>query len=741
MHRKNPPAGRASLVIAAVLTAIAVYAAGDTSQTPPVVSGPETFASSLDAIQREAATLPATSVDPAAKAAALGGTTESAFAFVRDEIHDEVYAGVLRGARGTLLAGAGNDCDKSLLLATLLRTRGLKVRFVRGHLARERADAIVGQMFASVPKPGRLVPSSPQAGEAPARSTVRALLERWNTNAEDLRSVLHRDGVALGRNSPTPRNTLVAEASDHTWIEVEQGETWTALDPAFSDAKAGEAFATPEAKADDLPASLAHTITIHLVADERTGSAIVSHDVLRYQDTAAALNGALVALNTRLDVTPTGWMATPFIQVGDRFFSGAPFTATGIVRKTIGQAMSGGLSAVAQALGSAPAAAAASQPELAAVWLVVDFHSPLGRTETVRRAFLDRVGPAARASHQDGTTTLAPIALVSGRPVALAGLYACAFSAGRFPPGFVAAALASRLPDLRAAAPFVAAIASGREGAGEESLQRAGDFPAAALPALLQASALAFYRVSQASLELVRSQAPASVWFYAAAPRLVITSLELVPAPDGKSVRVQSSVDLRRNDMRVVSAEADESQVVWSNVLRGVLDGALEQTLFGDLGSNDARLARSVSTTAVFGDARAENTRRIAIRTPGALASLHLPDAARARMQAALESGSTALVAPERALSIRGEPHVGWWQIDLATGETLGVLETGLHQAEEYEEVTMVSRVWTGPAPTPSVWSIETQHGAIVATSEEAGLAADAEEVTREIAQLLRNVK
>jgi hypothetical protein len=181
--------------------------------------------------------------------------------------------------------------------------------------------------------------------------------------------------------------------------------------------------------------------------------------------------------------------------------------------------------------------------------------------------------------------------------------------------------------------------------------------------------------------------------------------------------------------------------VVWSNVLRGVLDGALEQTLFGDLGSNDARLARSVSTTAVFGDARAENTRRIAIRTPGALASLHLPDAARARMQAALESGSTALVAPERALSIRGEPHVGWWQIDLATGETLGVLETGLHQAEEYEEVTMVSRVWTGPAPTPSVWSIETQHGAIVATSEEAGLAADAEEVTREIAQLLRNVK
>ena len=60
----------------------------------------------------------------------LGARPEVLAGFVQDEIALELYPGALRGARGTLRAGAGNLIDRAELLAALLEAAGFEARLV-----------------------------------------------------------------------------------------------------------------------------------------------------------------------------------------------------------------------------------------------------------------------------------------------------------------------------------------------------------------------------------------------------------------------------------------------------------------------------------------------------------------------------------------------------------------------------------------------------------------------------------
>lgn len=66
--------------------------------------------------------------------------SEELIRFVTDEIRIEIYAGALRGARGTLVSQAGNALDQSLLLATLLKDSGFEARINRGRLDEKGED-------------------------------------------------------------------------------------------------------------------------------------------------------------------------------------------------------------------------------------------------------------------------------------------------------------------------------------------------------------------------------------------------------------------------------------------------------------------------------------------------------------------------------------------------------------------------------------------------------------------------
>jgi hypothetical protein len=72
-------------------------------------------------------------------------------------------------------------------------------------------------------------------------------------------------------------------------------------------------------------------------------------------------------------------------------------------------------------------------------------------------------------------------------------------------------------------------------------------------------------------------------------------------------------------------------------------------------------------------------------------------------------------VVPARPLVIEGKARLGWWRLDPRNGETLGVMDTGFHQAEtEYsvedkeiarrctDAINTVHKATRGtPAPNP----------------------------------------
>ena len=97
-----------------------------------------TLQSAMDALAERQ---PQGTGDPAALASTLG-ELETIFAYVRDQMPFERYAGRVRGPRGTLRSGAGNDVDQSELLVTMLTAIGTECRYARG-----RRTLLSGESF------------------------------------------------------------------------------------------------------------------------------------------------------------------------------------------------------------------------------------------------------------------------------------------------------------------------------------------------------------------------------------------------------------------------------------------------------------------------------------------------------------------------------------------------------------------------------------------------------------------
>ncbi len=615
------------------------------------------------------------SFDTDMKAAELGSNVDKIFGFVRDQVRYEAYEGVLRGPRGTLMAMAGNSFDKSLLLGALLSKQGIQVRYVRGRLSEGRAKVLVSQMFAvakqELPSIRGSVERIPPSLATASSQFAQTLTDRWLSNVEIVRTALRRGNI-LATAPPVTKDILIDEAMDHLWVEYMLDNRWVALDPSFRGALPGEGFADPGDVWAIIPEEVVHRIAIRLVVEERNHESISSRTALTYKATAADLNGSPVTLWYEVTPSNTGWSATPVLQVEDSRVDGEAF----------GTNIAGSSPRIETSLlGGADQPRGQSEGDIVALWLETDFTYPSGRTETVRREIFDRIGPSARLEKREATAVLAHLPVVNGIPLPLTAVFALSFSSGSLNPGLLLGRILRQAPALREVVPLVAALkATGRSPTREEAGRLAGTLHHV-LPDLLGLLAASYHVRSQSNLILLRQ---VREWRetlpYVATPRLTIASFELATDDKDKSVSGHLALDLRRNVLPIVALEAPGVQLVWANTVRGVLDGVLEHMLLDSMvpaAPDTSPFAAGIVT--VMEQARREGTSVATITEREGISRVDAPQQSKARLFASLSDGSVAIV-PLRAALIGGRQRLAWWQVDPATGETLGVMDTGLHQ-------------------------------------------------------------
>jgi transglutaminase-like putative cysteine protease len=614
--------------------------------------------------------------DVKARASALGPQPQAAFEFVRDQIAGEPYPGVLRGAAGTLSAGAGNDLDKALLLAALLGEGGHQVRFAHCVLEADDASALVRSYFVDRPAAvddddalsATLIRMLERQGLSAGRGaeivTSRKRIREWldsavlQTAEADLalvRETLERAGIRPTPVDPMP--AVIDEARQHYWLQLSVNGAWQDLDPTLPAASTGRSLCSPSATYATLPAELFQAITINVrneyVADGALSPEIVltrrvivsDHygDVLLFNNTTSGQGGASGSDLNRL---------VPMLTIGAQVTRGEAFEVEASESAgfdPFGSALSGG----------------GDPARLVAQWLDFTFEAP-GRKSSVSRALVDSVPPAERAQ---GSVTSSPPP--DSFLMSLGSFYAIALTAG---PVNAIAAMESKFASLDAELVGRVFDAHGETGkvSDEEVLVVAAQ--------LLGLYAFEFGMASERALVRMASAASPDIRMVRDQPMVTIGGIEFQLA-EGDAVSVRLSIDLRHDAVRVApSGPKYVEQAFWLNVRHGLVDGSIERNL-PMIGRTSESQASSpiLDTSSAIAAARAAGVELRGATGADAVALLQgeLVGAGGLRLTGEVHDG-IAIVAPVRPPVLGDESRLGIWTIDLGTGQVYALGGSGL---------------------------------------------------------------
>jgi len=169
-----------------------------------------------------------------------------------------------------------------------------------------------------------------------------------------------------------------------------------------------------------------------------------------------------------------------------------------------------------------------------------------------------------------------------------------------------------------------------------------------------------------------KEAAALSVSTYYQVPRVLICSFS------GDQETSQAAFDLRQDRIEAVPLPGQALTMKRTYLYgRGVMESILEGKLIGRLTGKPALTTASLMPEAA--------QKKIPIRSYSLLEKKNIsqigpPDSVSEKLLSALDSGRIVIV-PDEGIEWQGKQRWGWWDIDPGTMETVGVMDTGLHQA------------------------------------------------------------
>ena len=575
----------------------------------------------------------------------------AAFATVQTFDYD-AYPGSLRGARGTIWGAAGNSVDQASALIAMLRAAGFPARYRQGTLSTTDAQTLLGSMFPSV---------NAVAGYIPAGTPT----------ADPL-------------NDPA----LLAIAQDHWWVEAYlPGQGWTDLDPTFPGAAVGQAFATPGAndRILELPDSLRHQLEMTLRVE---------------QYSSFPINPTFLSESRPLSLTlPIPQVAAKEIVLGHILQTdGTPGMVFSAVQHTYTPyfviddwALYAGGEPYQDVLTNFPLATSFTTGQ----WLEFKLTDPAGNVSEYERVVKDLLGADVRIGGGAPSISLPD---GDGALVSDFDQFATWILPNSVDPWVEKRLQTQSVVQVVAVAGLVAGVLelADREDdlTPEEELQYSETVQQAQflLSKTLASGGLTF--AVAADRAMAEREQALLVSHYFASPRIFSIGSAFNPLTEEEVL----TVDLRKTD---AAAIAYPGQALAAEQTANWVKGLTESRLEGEALDAIANAPEPAFTTHRLFEAMVAQgiePMRLGPDDLALLGSLNLSPATYFYAAQALLDGQT-IVVPSQGVEWQGETRLAFWQVDPATGETIGVGDNGLHTAAvQYVNQTKLIYKMTKPA-------------------------------------------
>ena len=479
------------------------------------------------------------------------------------------------------------------------------------------------------------------------------------------------DGTQVADPANDPK--LLEETRDHYWIEFNTGSGFQDADTTFAQSFIGETFIAVQNTFAEVPDALRHKTTVRLDAEEFGGLSIALFGV-------EGFSGGQVTTVLNQTFNDVDLVGRP-LSIGNFVSSRGASLVVSYVTNTYSPYIALGDVALPDSSHDEIIRGQDYQEVLTntllydqiltGLFLNIELSGPDGPAESYQRALVDRIGYANR---QEGTfprmdfDPKAPSILTNFDVFTLN--VSPSLQDPRTPALLFrqASQLKGRLdalfPDPNQQYPFT-----------PERLSLLRDY-AIALTRFLGANFLFISDRSTSGLAHV-----ASIQAYFNRPRVIITSNQTQGL--SQNLIFSQGVDLRRDKIRTIADPSQSNGILpMFQFMRGLFESGAEEEV---LEVSSPQGQRAISALELFRLSIAQGIQPLILTSKNAIDidRLSISAEAKSRVAKALDSGKAVLI-PAHSVNVSGTDMVAWFEMDLVTGETLGVMENGTGGAAEY---------------------------------------------------------